>query len=669
VNLLVFQRQYAETCLVLLYLTGAAMNLLGQTAAGEQNPRLVATAFVIALGIILNRWWVKHLNETGFLFLLLGFVLYTSFLIVALNDPAAQVGVSILYLLAGLYALVFFPAKTTIICGMVTIGLYVTTALVLNINPAVSISVLGSLSIGAAMILGLLHKGVGGGADLYTGLPQHYLFYQLVTELREDKEKTVLVVELYTEDKTPFLNQDPAVIRKTLAKFREHIGTTCVTGKTGENQLTLVTYKDVSKAKSIKNLLEESTHCIGSGGVSTYIKHENWERAYSKAQSALQLAKNKQEHNLVFLTSEVNELEKSIQEALLEREMAAYFQPIISLKNGHIVGFETLVRWEHPQHGVLTPSVFLAFVKDNKLTQELNRLMLLYACKFASKLDRNLWVSVNLEPEDFTDPTLLETLQNLLEHYKLSPSQIRLELTEQTELEVEMQTVLNLANLEQLGVKVLLDDFGTGHSSIDQLRKLSLGGIKIAQSFLDDKHYFLIRESRPKPTIEVEKLLYAMVNMGTALGMSSIAEGVETLKQVELCVRTGTDMMQGYVVSKALPFNAALAFADKEKLANNLEVSENTLTKLQKELVLLGDTETHLKTEPYKTAQNLESKTNQPSHRFERSNLLFQSSSTEQALPVELYGRILLMRILVKEIQQKLSETEKQTEKQKTVYS
>lgn len=247
--------------------------------------------------------------------------------------------------------------------------------------------------------------------------------------------------------------------------------------------------------------------------------------------------------------------EKEIRRGLAQQEFVLYFQPQLNLLTNRIDGVEALVRWQHPEKGLLAPNQFLDDFDALGLNGELDSYVLNQACQIGAdwyaKFKRRITIAVNVSAVEFQDPKLVAKIQALLLEYEIPPKYLELEITENvviTDMETAMDTIVVLQNM---GIKVSIDDFGTGYSSLSYLRELPIDKIKIDRSFITE---FATNDS----DLTIVK---SMVKLSHGLGKRVLAEGVESQEQLDLLRKIGCDAVQGYFINPPLP---------REKLASYL---------------------------------------------------------------------------------------------------
>ena len=236
-------------------------------------------------------------------------------------------------------------------------------------------------------------------------------------------------------------------------------------------------------------------------------------------------------------------LELDLRRALVRQEFELYYQPQVDARTGGYDGAEALIRWHHPERGVVSPADFIPLAEDTGLIGALGEWVLRAACTEALSWPAHLTVAVNLSPVQFRDARLAITIRNILAETRFPPARLELEITEGSLLQDEQRTLAILRELRALGIRISMDDFGTGYSSLSYLRSFPFDKIKIDQSFVrrtpDDK--------------DSAAIVRAIAMLGTSLGMKTTAEGVETDAQSSFIAGEGCDQLQGYLISRPVP--------------------------------------------------------------------------------------------------------------------
>jgi diguanylate cyclase (GGDEF)-like protein len=242
------------------------------------------------------------------------------------------------------------------------------------------------------------------------------------------------------------------------------------------------------------------------------------------------------------------QLETDLRLAIEREEFRIMYQPVIAATTGRIAGVEALVRWEHPQRGLVSPDEFLHVAEETGLVVPMGNLVLREACRRMAEWRRHhpstadVTISVNLSARQFSHPDLVARVTDALKTSGLPPRCLRLEFTESVLIEREGPVIDTFAQLHALGIRLDLDDFGTGYSSLGYLHRFDLDGLKIDRSFV----------SNIGPNGEGSEIVRTIVALANNLGMEVIAEGVETPEQLSVLQAVGCDLVQGYLFGGAL---------------------------------------------------------------------------------------------------------------------
>ncbi|OYD91269.1 GGDEF domain-containing response regulator [Nostoc sp. 'Peltigera membranacea cyanobiont' 210A] len=242
------------------------------------------------------------------------------------------------------------------------------------------------------------------------------------------------------------------------------------------------------------------------------------------------------------------ELENDLRRAVERREFLVYYQPIISLLTGRISGFEALVRWQHPIRGLVSPIEFIPVAEETGLINAINTWVLQSACHQLSiwqhypVTPEPLTMSVNLSARLFLQPNLVEQIDRIIYENQINPAYLELEITESVIMENTDAIKIILERLKQRKIKLIMDDFGTGYSSLSYLHSFPLNALKIDKSFV----------KRMQDNKENMGLVPAMIGIANSMGMSAIAEGVETQEQLAQLRSLNCNFAQGYLFSKPI---------------------------------------------------------------------------------------------------------------------
>ena len=232
-------------------------------------------------------------------------------------------------------------------------------------------------------------------------------------------------------------------------------------------------------------------------------------------------------------------LEIELRGALAKGEFALHYQPIVNLEHNVVVEFEALIRWHHPELGIVAPGEFIPLAEETGLIVPIGEWVLQNACAEAATWPANVSIAVNLSAAQFKSPHLVQTVINSLSASRLAAERLELEITETVLFQNDEMTLSILHQLRALGLRIAMDDFGTGYSSLSNLQSFPFNKIKIDQSFvahLADGHSSIA-------------ILRAIANLGQSLGMTTTAEGIETTEQLEMVRAEGCTEMQGNLFS------------------------------------------------------------------------------------------------------------------------
>ena len=236
-------------------------------------------------------------------------------------------------------------------------------------------------------------------------------------------------------------------------------------------------------------------------------------------------------------------IELDLRKAALKSEFDVFYQPIIDLRTGRITTCEALIRWRHPERGMVPPAEFIPIAEETGLIVPIGEWVLRHACAEAATWPGNVTLSVNLSPAQFKSRDLVPVIVSALATSGLPPKRLELEITELVLLQESEGAFAVLHKLRKLGIKIAMDDFGTGYSSLGYLRSFPFDKIKIDQSFIRDL---------PKKE-ESLAIVRAVVGMSSSLGITTTAEGVETKAELDTLTAEGCDEFQGYIFSQARP--------------------------------------------------------------------------------------------------------------------
>jgi diguanylate cyclase (GGDEF)-like protein len=278
------------------------------------------------------------------------------------------------------------------------------------------------------------------------------------------------------------------------------------------------------------------------------------ETLLKNADAAMYHAKDMGRNNYQFYSSEMNShilakisMEANMKKALSKKEFLVYYQPQVEAKTGRFIGVEALIRWQQPDMGFIPPNEFIPLAEETGLIIPIGNFVLKTSCRqamaFAETGLPQLRMAVNISGEQFKQKEFIDILSQILHDTGMNPEFLELELTETILIRDVDETIATLKKIKNTGIKVAIDDFGTGYSSMNYLKQFPLDTLKIDQSFVKDI----------ETNIEDKAITNAIIALAKSLGLSTIAEGVETKGQYEILCNMGCDEIQGFLISKAVP--------------------------------------------------------------------------------------------------------------------
>lgn len=282
---------------------------------------------------------------------------------------------------------------------------------------------------------------------------------------------------------------------------------------------------------------------------------KNAEEVLQQAQSAMKFARSQQGsgHTEIFnqtmasQSRELMELESRLRRALDEQEFILYYQPQVHVPTNRIIGVETLIRWNSPQHGWVSPGKFIPVAEETDLILTIGEWVLRQACQQNMKWQKmgfpDLRIAVNLSERQFRARSLIRTVEHVLQETGMDPGLLELELTESIFMEDITETIKTLESFRRMGIKIALDDFGTGYSSLSYLKKFPINTLKIDRAFVKD----LITDPGDAA------ICSTIISLAHKFNLSVIAEGVEQPEQLTILRAFMCDEIQGHYYSKPLP--------------------------------------------------------------------------------------------------------------------
>ncbi len=261
------------------------------------------------------------------------------------------------------------------------------------------------------------------------------------------------------------------------------------------------------------------------------------------------------------------QIESDLRRAIDREELQVNYQPIVSLESGRICGFEALVRWQHPERGLISPTEFIPIAEETGLIMQIDRWVLKQACLQMRRWQdglpstRRMKISVNLSCKQFIQPTLVEQVLDILQESGLDPCSLKLEITESVVMERGDYAMRVLEQLSKAGIELSLDDFGTGYSSLSYIHRFPVSALKIDQSF--------IKRIGGEQNGEIVR---AVVALARNLGLEVVAEGIETVVQLDQLRALGCEQGQGYYFSEPVGEESATLLIQKEAHGEFLDI-------------------------------------------------------------------------------------------------
>jgi two-component system CheB/CheR fusion protein len=414
--------------------------------------------------------------------------------------------------------------------------------------------------------------------DALTGLPNRTLFLDRVRHAAERgnrSDDTIFAVLFVDLDNFKVVNDSlghaagDELLKEISNRMRDVMRVADTVARFGGDEFALL-LEDISieeaeitarricttLVKPIK-LGDEVAHIGASIGIAIYPNDSrDAEILLKQADTAMYEAKGKGKNVHHFFTKELMQradlrlkMENGLRYAIENDQLVLFYQPQIDVATGLIVGLEALVRWNHPENGMISPVDFIPLAEKCGLITQLGEWVANSACAQVANWQANGYkvphVSINVSLDQFKRGRIFQMMQRLLAHYHISPEYIMLEITESTLSEDSDSLMLELKKLKELGLKISIDDFGTGYSSLARLKDYPIDELKIDRSFING----LTEDSHDKVIAQT------IIAMAKTLGFSIVAEGVETAEQLEILRGLNCDIVQGYFYFKPMPHN------------------------------------------------------------------------------------------------------------------
>jgi diguanylate cyclase (GGDEF)-like protein len=331
--------------------------------------------------------------------------------------------------------------------------------------------------------------------------------------------------------------------------------------KNRENLAAIVT-KILDSFKTAFNIHGQTFFLTASIGVSLYPSHgDNTETLLKNADTAMYKSKHIGKNTFSFYDPTMSKkalemvaIENELKSAIKNNELEVFYQPQIDLNSNELVGVEALVRWNHPEQGLLFPGYFIPYAEESRMILPIGSFVLEQACKDYMRLKNACGfdgrVCVNVSGIQLEDENFLGKLAKILRHSAIPPTALELEITESIFMKDVTRWIEILKKIRSLGVKVAIDDFGTGYSSLNYLRRLPADKLKIDISFVRDLLHFE----------DAQAIAKAIIVLAKSLNMTTLAEGVECKDQADYLQKIGCDEAQGFLYEKAISFSDVADF-------------------------------------------------------------------------------------------------------------
>ncbi len=412
--------------------------------------------------------------------------------------------------------------------------------------------------------------------DVLTSLPNRVLFYDRLKQAIAQAKRNDWVVGVMFIDVDRFKNVNDtmghAVGDRLLQQVSERLKGTVRSGDTvgrlGGDEFAVV-LSNLSSAQDANLVAQKMMACFAEPfrleGTDVYVTASIGITLYPddsteqdilirNADAAMYKAKEIGRDSYQFYTPEMNTkaleslgMESSLRRALDRGEYLLHYQPKVGIANGEITGLEALIRWRHPERGLVSPGDFMPVLEETGLIVQVGQWVLNAVCRQIKEWEDSgvqpVPVAVNLSGRQFNSKDLGNTIKHILEDHRIDPALIELEITESSLMVNTEEAARTLEYLSSLGVSLSIDDFGTGYSSLSYLKRFPLDSLKIDRSFIRD-----VTTDGDDATIT-----RAVISMAHSLGLKVIAEGVETERQLAFLTEYGCDQIQGYFFSRPLP--------------------------------------------------------------------------------------------------------------------
>jgi diguanylate cyclase (GGDEF)-like protein len=409
--------------------------------------------------------------------------------------------------------------------------------------------------------------------DALTDLANRVLFREKADEALERYKATGIGYAIFVFDLDLFKSVNDslghpvgdALLKAVATRLQSMTRETDTVGRLGGDEFAILHIVEDNRREGVANLAGRLLEVVGapyeieghrivigtSVGIAMAPLHAlDNEKLLRNADLALYRAKSDGRNSYRFFAIEMDHelrlrraLEVGLQNAVANDELEAYYQPLVNAADGQICAVEALIRWRHPEQGIVAPDRFVPVAEERGMITAIDRWMLHRACRDAAAWPDHIRLAVNLSPIEFRTGDLLEMITSALAQSGLAASRLEIEITESVLLQKSERNISILHQIKDLGVSIVLDDFGTGYSSLGYLRMFPFDKIKIDKSF--------VREMPDRA--DCAAIVCAIASLGRELDMVTVAEGVETREHLELVRAAGCQQAQGFLFSRPCP--------------------------------------------------------------------------------------------------------------------
>jgi diguanylate cyclase len=446
--------------------------------------------------------------------------------------------------------------------------------------------------------------------DALTGLPNRMLLNDRIAQAiahsqRHSQEFAVLVIDL---DRFKLINDSlghragDELLREVAQRLKSAVRAVDTTARLGGDEFVILLDGPLTHAEAVEigtraikvmepsmRLLGIDVHISSSIGIAFYPRDgASVDTLLARADAAMYSAKERGRNNLQCyaegmstMTQDRVKFESELHEALRNKQFELHYQPKVDTLTGRVNSAEALIRWRHPQRGLVPPNEFISIADECGLLDAIGEWVLFEACRQAKAWQceglPSLRIAVNLAPSQFRLANLVDQIRRALEASGLNPQLLEVELTETAVMSDAEESIQILEAISRMGVLVSVDDFGTGYSSMSYLRRFPIDKLKIDRCFIDQM------TRRP----EDASIVQAIISLAHSLHLKVIAEGVETPEQLALLAELGCDQYQGFHFSPALEPTQFLAFV-KQSRADARSLTDDEAARTHSKLAILA---------------------------------------------------------------------------------